>query len=600
MPPRSLVIPSQLCLNRPMRRTPARLTVLPLLFLVPLLSGNGWDERHAETYTRYAVATAHPLGSRAGAEILEKGGNAADAAIAARLALGVVNPIFSGLGGGGFALYYNAKTRRVRFFDFRERAPQASTPDMFAEQEDQDGPFTRPSLYGGLATAVPGEPAGLEMLHKKFGKLPLKRIAQPAIRFAEEGHRLEDFQVPLAHRLAAQLVRDPVLAERFKPGTLDVKVGAIHKQPKLAKTLRAFAEQGAKPFYEGWVAQEIVRSVGHHGGIITMADLRDYKPVEREPLVEKNLLGHRWYTAPPPSAGGYTLIAGMKFMERVISPNLRKEGGPWLLHTFAESAKGPFMDRAAHFGDPDFVSVPVRELLSDQRIIKRSMIFRPSLALPAKYYHLEDKTKQAMAKDKTHGTSHLCVVDRHGNVAAITSTVNFYFGARYTAAGMVMNDEMDDFSEPALEDGEQPVNAFGLPTAENNLPAPGKRPVSTMSPTIVFKNRQPVLCIGAAGGSRIVTAVQQVAWHTLVRGLAARDAVRHPRVHHQGTPDVLRVEQDSPLTRVDEMSLEARGYDLEAVPYSAVVQAIHIEGKGRHRKLHAISDPRKIGQPAGK
>jgi gamma-glutamyltranspeptidase/glutathione hydrolase len=364
--------------------------------------------------------------------------------------------------------------------------------------------------------------------------------------------------------------------------------------PELAATLRELGRRGSAPFYRGRIAREIVAANRRNGGIMAMADLRDYRVVEREPL-EARRMGFRWVTAPAPSAGGYTMLASLGLLDRWIPAARRGEATGELMHAFAESWKGPFWDRASYFGDPDQVDVPIGRLLDDARIARRAARFRPTLAVPVDWYALplarEDRPAQ---QPDNAGTSHLCVVDAEGNVASITTTVNLPFGARYTAAGMVMNDEMDDF---ASEVGEQ--NAFGLPGGAANLPAPGKRPVSTMTPTIVFDEAgRPVLCVGAAGGSRIVTATEQVAWHALVRGLEPNEALAHPRVHHQGVPDTLRVETERPLDAATIAALRARGHTIEEVGHSAIVQLIRIRPEGSPR-LVAVSDPRKGGRPAG-
>ena len=562
-----------------------------------LLLGGLTMEGPQEAYSEYAVATDHALASQAGAEILAAGGNAADAAAAAMLALGVVSPGSSGLGGGGFALYYDAESGETTFLDFRERAPAAATADMFEGQEPVEGRGSLPSQYGGKATGVPGEPAGIAELLERFGSKPKGEIVAPAVRYAEDGFEVTPYIARLSSFFGEQMRRDDLMRTWFEGDATALRGGQTIRNPELARTLRDFGRQGARPFYRGRIAREIVRANREHGGIMTMRDLRDYEVVEREPL-EARRVGFRWVTAPPPSAGGYTMLGSLGLLERWIPAARREQAGPELMHAFAESWKGPFWDRASYFGDPDHVDVPVAALLDDERIARRATQYRPTLAIPFEWYAtpLPRETERAEQPDNP-GTSHLCVVDSEGNVASITTTVNLPFGARYTAAGMVMNDEMDDF---ASEVGEQ--NAFGLPGGAPNLPGPGKRPVSTMSPTIVFdEGGRPVLCVGAAGGSRIVTATQQVAWHALVRGLDAAEALSFPRVHHQGEPDTLRVETERPLPADVVEALRARGHTIEEVGHSAVVQLIRIrhDGSGEGPRFVAVSDPRKGGRPAG-
>jgi gamma-glutamyltranspeptidase/glutathione hydrolase len=373
-----------------------------------------------------------------------------------------------------------------------------------------------------------------------------------------------------------------------------IPVGSTLRQPELARTIRELGARGAPAIYEGRIARQIVAASRRNGGLITLADLAEYRVAEREPL-SAQLLGHRWVTAPPPSAGGYTMLASLALLDRWIPSEQRREGGAPLFHAFAESWKGPFWDRASYFGDPDHVNVPVAALLDDGRTARRADVYRRQVATHADLYALPlDATPAGPpSPPEEHGTSHLCVVDADGNVAAVTTTVNLPFGARFTAAGMVMNDEMDDFASAVGE-----ANAFGLPGGAPNLPGPGRRPVSTMSPTIVFDADGPVLCIGASGGSRIVTATEQVAWHTLIRGLDPQDALDHPRVHHQGYPDELRIEETNPQPREVVDGLVARGHAITTASHSAVVQLVRIRREGSPR-LIAVSDPRKGGQPAG-
>ncbi len=538
---------------------------------------------------RYAVASDTELASRAGAEVLAAGGNAADAAAATMLALGVASPASSGLGGGGFALYYRASDRTLTFLDFRERAPAAATADMFHGQVDGDGVNSRPSQMGGLATAVPGEPAGIDELLRRFGGgVSRDAVAAPAIRLAEQGFAPTAYVRDYSARFVKHMQRDAVLRTFF---ARDGSVRDELRNPTLGRTLRAFAHDGAAPFYTGAIAREIVRANRRAGGIMTADDLAAYRVVERAPL-SREIFGHRWVTAPPPSAGGYTLLASLAFLERVLGPRPRARGAA-VLHAFAEAFKGPFLDRAQVFGDPDHVEVPIDRMLTDARIDRRASSFHPTLATPTSAYAVPLETPPRVHQiPNGGGTSHLCVVDAEGNVAAVTTTVNLYFGARYTAAGIVMNDEMDDFASDVGV-----ANEFGLPGGEQNLPGPGRRPVSTMTPTIVFQGDSPVLCVGGAGGSKIVTASAQVAYRTLVEGMPIFEALTAPRIHHQGLPDELVVETTVPLPDEVLADLRARGHTIAEAPYNANVQAIHI-GEGSLR-LVAASDPRKGGRPAG-
>ena len=547
----------------------------------------GYPTEHAAVFSREAVAADHAEASKAGAEILLAGGNAADAAAATMLALGVVNPASSGLGGGGFALYYRASDRSLTFLDFRERAPRAASRTMFeVENSESEGPASSVSQLGGLAAGVPGEPAGIEALVRRFGTLSLHQVVAPALRLAGQGFEVSKALSAMGSAFAAQLRKDPVMA------AWDLRSGATLRRPRLARVLRAFAENGAAVIYGGVIGQEIAASVQEQGGIMTLQDLRAYRVRTRKPL-ETNAFGYRWVTAPPPSAGGFTMIQSLSILEQAVGPN--PSYGARLLHAMAESWKGPFLDRQRYFGDPDQVILPLDKMLDASRIAARAKLAADGKAHPSADYDMPiEWSRTRVAAPDNAGTSHLCVVDAEGNVASVTTTVNLPFGARFTGGGIVMNDEMDDFAS-----GIGKSNAFGLVGGARNLPGPWKRPVSTMSPTIVLDHGKPVLCIGASGGSRIVTAAQQVAMNVLLHGMNAADAVAAPRIHHQGVPETLRVEKVAPLDPALGDELVALGHRVEPIHNVANVQLIYME-QGAERRLEAASDPRKGGRPAGR
>jgi gamma-glutamyltranspeptidase/glutathione hydrolase len=555
---------------------------------------------HARVYTEHAVAADHPLASAAGLEILEAGGNAADAAVATALALGVVSPASSGLGGGGFALYYRASDRSITFLDFREIAPAAATPDLFAARPGDDPSTTAErSMYGGLAVAVPGEPAGLDALWSRFGsgRVARSQIAAPAERLAREGFAASQYVSEWSANGAARLRRDPLLGSWFPRGRDRIPVGTILRNPALAATLRTFGRQGARPFYRGEVARAIVTAVRAHGGVMTLEDLERYAVRERAPF-EAVRFGRRWVTAPPPSAGGLALLESLALLEHWQPEEGYREGAAFR-HALAESWIGAYADRAAYLGDPDHVEIPIDRLRAEARVAARAQIFDPHRHRPIEDWELplpgspSDPAAAATTAVRGGGTSHLCVVDREGNVAALTTTVNLTFGAQFTAAGMVMNDEMDDFARALGA-----VNAFGLPGGAPNLVGPGRRPVSSMTPTIVFEEDRPVLCIGGAGGSRIPTAVEQVALFHFLFGDPTGEAMLRRRVHQQGRPPVLVFERG--LDPTIAAGLWRRGHDLAAVENVGTVQAIAIVHTERGRELHAASDPRKGGEPRGR
>jgi gamma-glutamyltranspeptidase/glutathione hydrolase len=535
-------------------------------------------------YKRFAVATDHPAASEAGAQLLRQGGNAADAAAAAMLALGVVSPAGSGLGGGGFALYYRKQDRSLTFLDFREMAPRSARPDTFSAQAgDTPDKTAQRSQRGGLAVAVPGEPLGIETLQRRFGKLGLKEATAPAFALADGGFAVSAHVTRMLGFLGLGKDSDALFSQVFGPPAQPQKEA---RNPALARTLKLLGRRGARVFYTGRFGQALVAKVKGQGGLLDTQDLAAYRVLSREPL-RTQAFGRTWVTAPAPSAGGYTLASSLDMLERLSSGKLPK--GAQRFHMLVESWKGPYLDRARYFGDPDHTDLRLNELNGDARRRERALRFHPVLASsPALYaLPLPEPAPPPTVAVEDHGTSHLCVVDKEGNVAAVTTTVNLAFGAQLSVGGLWLNDQMDDF---AREVGKE--NAFGLVGGAANLPGPGKRPVSSMVPTIVFEGDAPVLCVGGSGGSRIPTAVEQVALYVLHDGLSPEQALMEARVHHQGSPD--RVE----LRGGDEsllQNLRARGHDARQVENSANVQLIAIGADG----LRAASDPNKGGAPSG-
>ncbi|AKF11335.1 gamma-glutamyltransferase [Sandaracinus amylolyticus] len=573
-----------------------RRVALGLACLAVVLVGQATPSRpsHAAVYARYAVAADHPLASDAGARVLAAGGNAADAAAATMLALGVVSPASSGLGGGGFALYYRASDRSLTFLDFRETAPGAATNDMFARREgDTDEVAAQRSMTGGLAVAVPGEPAGIDALIARFGSRRVTRaqIASHAERYAREGFAVSRY-VSDSSRVALALLRGDTLLAGWL-GADGIAQGARITNPQLAATLRTFGRQGAAPFYRGAIARAIVDAVSARGGVMTAEDLAGYAVRERTPI-SRDAFGRRWVSAPPPSAGGITMLQSLALLEAWQPEGGWREGAAFR-HALTQSWIGSYVDRAAYLGDPDHADVPTAALLADDRIARRAAIFDRDRALPAERWELPlapDETRAPSAPPSDHGTSHLCVVDEEGNIAAVTTTVNLLFGARVSAAGMVLNDEMDDF---ARELGAP--NAFGLPGGAANLPRPGARPVSSMAPTIVFEGSRPVMCVGASGGSRIPTATEQVALVSLLFDAEIGEAMSRPRVHQQGSPATTLVERG--VDTGTRLALWRRGHDVSETPTVANVQTIRIVRRDGVVELHAASDPRKDGEPRG-
>jgi gamma-glutamyltranspeptidase/glutathione hydrolase len=569
-------------------------TLLTLLVAVPVARPARSSDGPA--FHKYVVAADHVDASAAGAALLASGGNAADAVAATMLALGVASPTGSGLGGGGFALYYRAKDKSLTFIDFREKAPAATTALLFQARPGESAEVTSArSRSGGLAVGVPGEPLGIAELVKKFGKKPLSEVVAPAEALARNGFSLTAHTQKLATMPGASFARDPLLASVFTPAALAERRAT---NPALADTLKRFGKEGPKLFYTGAIARQIVAAAKAQGGILTAADLAAYRVAQREPL-RVRALGYDWATAPLPSAGGYTVMSSLALLERWLPTDDHWKSDE-RLHALVESWKGQYLDRQGYFGDPDHVKVPLAELTAEARVEARAARYHPALALAAEAYRVPLPTAPGTAKTPDNrGTSHVCVVDEEGNVAAVTTTVNLTFGAGIGVAGFWLNDEMDDF---AREVGK--TNAFGLVGGAPNLPGPGKRPVSSMSPTIVLQDGEPVLCIGGSGGSRIPTAVEQVALYVLKDGLHPQQAVVAPRVHHQADPEQV---EGRDLSAASLRALEVRGHKVISTQWSAQVQAIRIvrgnasvgAGEQTARRLDAASDPGKGGEPRG-
>lgn len=492
-----------------------------------------------------AVAADHELASQAGAEVLHAGGNAVDAAIAAALTSGVVQPSGSGLGGGGFALVVPPQGEAI-VLDFREVAPAGAAMAQF------EGGAS--STTGGSAVAVPAEGIGMAELHRRFGRASLATIAAPAIRLADGGF-------PMGRHLADSLAAAPDMNILFQ---------ADNRRPALAEALRAWAATDGEAFRTGWVAQDFVDAAQRTNGALSMTDLAAYAVKTRAPL--RASFGERTVlTMPPPSSGGIALLQ-----------LLGAVSGGTTIHCEVEAAKHAMADRSAYGGDPDFARVDVPALLAPVRL--ESM--RKDCAettFPVEHY------ANPIAAPDDHGTLHISVMDAEGWAVALTTTVNTSFGSHVVAtrSGVVLNNEMDDF---ATRRG-QP-NAFGLVQGESNVVQPGKRPLSSMTPTVVVgADGRPELAIGGSGGPFIITATWQVLQNVLVKGMTAEAAVAAPRWHHQWMPNAALVETE--FGGAD--TLRAHGHDVRVIekPFSAVQVVVRNAGG-----FDAASDPRKGGKPA--
>jgi len=560
---------ASLCLTRR-----ASLRLLPRqLLLALLLIGAVVRPLAAATASRGMVAAEHELAAKAGVLMLEHGGNAIDAAVAAAFATGVANPSSCGIGGGGFALVYDGKTHEAHFIDFRETAPAAATPDMYV----RDGhPDPRLSLRGALAIAVPGEVKGLARVLRDFGTLPLATVLAPAIRFAAEGFPVGSHLAAELGSNAEEIRRHPALAAVYlKPSGEPYAAGELLVQRDLAATLRAIAAGGVRAFYEGPIGEAIAEAIAAEKGILTAADLRGYSERLRKPLTT-HYRGLTVIGASPPSSGGVVL----EILNVLGGYDLRSEGprSALALHRVAQAESLAFRDRAESYGDPDFVDVPMARLLSPAHTeqLRRQIASPPPVptAAPA----------------EKGGTAHTSAVDVHGNAAALTSTVNTAFGSMVLVpgTGIILNNEMDDFSSaPGAP------NVYGLVGSNANAIHAGKRPLSSMSPTLVLRNRAPLLAIGASGGPRIITSTLLTIVNVVDFGMDLERAVATPRIHDQAIPARLFFEPALDPTIV--AGLRKLGHELVEARDLGAVQAVWVSGGS----LVGIADPRKGGAAAG-
>ncbi len=530
------------------------------------------------------VVSAQHLASKVGIEVLKKGGNAVDAAVAVGYALAVVYPAAGNLGGGGFMTLQLADGRKT-FLDFREKAPLAATPNMYL---DKDGNVIKGlNTIGHLAVGVPGTVSGLEMAREKYGTMQRSALIAPSIQLAEEGFVLDQGDVQMLHTATTDFKKDAVSGAIFLNKGEPFAVGQKLVQKDLARTLSAISTNGADGFYKGWVGAAIVASSQAGKGIITQADLDQYKTREMAPI-ECDYRGYHVVSAPPPSSGGVIICEILNILEGYKLADLGYHSAQ-AVHYQIEAMRHAYMDRNSYLGDPDFVKNPLERLLDKNYAAKIRAVI--------------DEKKAGVSKDIKPGvephegsnTTHYSIVDKWGNAVSVTYTLNDWFGAKVTVdnTGVLLNNEMDDFT---VKIGVP--NNFGLVQGQANAIAPGKRPLSSMSPTIVTKDSKPVMVLGTPGGSRIITAVLLTMLNAIDYGMNVQEAVDAPRFHQQWLPDVTFVENFalSPDTR---KILLGMGHNLGA-PQSAnhlaaiIVGAPTLGGKpvGSNR-FYGANDPRR-------
>ncbi len=513
------------------------------------------------------VVAQEARAARIGVEILEKGGNAIDAAVAVGFALAVTYPRAGNIGGGGFMLIHVAERNQQVAIDYRETAPAATTPQTFLDATGEADP--RRSRDLGPAIGVPGTVAGLVLAHAKYGsgRFKLVDLLKPSIALAREGFEVDADLADSLPLATSRFARWPSSAKIFlKANGAALADGDRLVQRDLAATLSAIARRGPRAFYEGPIADKIVAAVRDAGGRMTLGDLKDYRAVER-PVVRGTYRGHEIVSMPPPSSGGVLLIEMLNMLEGF---ELRA-GDPTTLHLMVEVMKRAYADRAYFLGDPDFVGVPISGLISKRYAAARRSNIDAQRARPAR----EIAIGQPFTFEGAN-TTHFSIVDRFGNAVANTYTLNQSFGIGLVAegTGILLNNELDDF---AAKPGAP--NLFGLVGFENaNAPAARKRPLSSMTPTIVLKDGKPLLVTGAPGGSRIITAVLQVLLNVIDHRMDLASAVAAPRIHHQWLPDEVVIERGIAPAAVQ--ALEARGHLVTVRPPITTVNSILITPTG--------------------
>lgn len=520
------------------------------------------------------VASEQEMASRIGLNILKAGGNAVDAAVAMGFALAVALPNAGNIGGGGFMMVHDARTGKSVALDFREVAPSRATRDMYLDAQGKviDGK----SLYTHYAVGVPGTVAGMEHALKKWGTLPLSKVVAPAVALADKGFPVSETLAKILQQEQKNMGRWPATQAIFWKNGQPLRQGDTLVQKDLAQSLRLIGEQGAKAFYEGAIAQKITAEMAPHAGAITLADLKNYKVVEREP-VRGSYRGYQIVTMPPPSSGGAHLIQILNMMER-WPMNQWGANSANSVHHMAESMKLAYADRSEYLGDPDFVKVPLKGLTSKRYADQLAAGINPTQARTAK--DIKPGRPQPYESDQT---THFSVVDKAGNAVAVTYTLNTNFGSGIVAkgTGILLNNEMDDFSaKPGV------ANAYGLVGGDANAVAAGKRPLSSMTPTIVLKDGKPWLVTGSPGGARIITTVLQQVVNAIDFGMNPAEAAATPRFHHQWTPDELRIEKG--FSNDTLALLRQWGHNVALKPSMGRTQTIQV----RDGMLYGASDPR--------
>lgn len=549
---------------------------------VPLMKGK--ERSTYESHGReYMISSQGGGSTTAGVKMFEQGGNIVDAATAVTFAISVERPQSTGIGGGGFLLFYQPGMKEPIAFDFREKAPLKAHSKMYLDKNGNEIP--RMSLDGIFAVGVPGLVAGTLDLHKKYGKLPLDKVLAPAIELADKGFKVYPELSRALKARADVLARFPGSKKIFFVGDRVMKTGDHLYQKDLAKTLRSIAKEGKKVFYRGWIAKAIVKESWRLGGLLSLADFKKYNVKKRKP-VSGTYKGKKVYSMTPPSSGG---IHVLQILNTVENEDLNHYGvhHPYTVHMTSAAMQQAFADRARYLGDMDFVKVPMKQLTSKAYAEK----IRKNIPKEKARKKEEVKPGKFDGKESDH-TTHFSIMTADGGAIVSTQTINGWFGSGVVApgTGIVLNNEMDDFSTKVGA-----VNLFGAIGGQNNLVQPEKRPLSSMSPTLVFDEGRPVFAVGTPSGTRILTCVAQTILNYFEHKLPLYESVAAVRYHHQWYPDEIRTDHKG-LPIQTRTLLKEMGYKINRKDLGCRIQAIAWE----RNELHGVSDPRGEGMSLGK
>ena len=541
---------------------------------------SGMDRMHPVWAANGMVSAQEQIAAEVGRDILAQGGNAVDAGVAVAFALAVTLPRAGNIGGGGFMLVHDAKTGQTHAIDYREMAPAGASRDMFLDAEgNADSELSR---FSGAASGVPGTVAGMKLVLDQYGSMPWADVIAPSIRLAEEGITVTPDLADSLEAMKERLTKYPSAAKIFyKEGGELYRPGDTLVQADLAKTLKTIAAEGPDGFYKGPVAEAIAKSVTEAGGKMTAEDMAAYKAVSREP-VRGTYRGYEVVSMPPPSSGGVHLIQILNTLEGYPIGALGQNSSE-TLHLMAEAMKLAYADRSEYLGDPDFVDVPVEALMSKEYAADMRDKISANFATPSEQIKPAD-----LAPYESDQTTHYSIIDKDGNAISNTYTINFSYGSGLVAegTGVLMNNEMDDFSaKPGVP------NAYGLVGGDANAVQAGKRPLSSMTPTIVNKDGQVWLVTGSPGGARIITTVLQVVMNMIDHDMNVAEASAAPRIHHQWLPDQLRIEEG--ISVDTQRALQAKGHVLSLEEVMGSTQSVMRDPETGF--LLGASDPRRAG-----